>query len=49
MEILPQITRAAGFEWGTGFYINSVLPEDAAEYLRTVVAELRGVELDTGL
>jgi UDPglucose--hexose-1-phosphate uridylyltransferase len=24
----------AGFEWGTGFYINPVLPEEAAEFLR---------------
>ena len=23
MEIIPRMTRIAGFEWGTGFYINS--------------------------
>ena len=34
MEILPQITRAAGFEWGTGVHMNSVAPEDAARSLR---------------
>jgi UDPglucose--hexose-1-phosphate uridylyltransferase len=34
MEILPQITRAAGFEWGTGVHMNSVAPEDAALLLR---------------
>jgi UDPglucose--hexose-1-phosphate uridylyltransferase len=34
MEILPQITRAAGFEWGTGMHMNSVAPEDAARLLR---------------
>ena len=34
MEILPQITRAAGFEWGTGVHMNSVVPEDAARSLR---------------
>ncbi len=34
MEILPQITRAAGFEWGTGVHMNSVAPEDAARLLR---------------
>jgi UDPglucose--hexose-1-phosphate uridylyltransferase len=34
MEILPQISRAAGFEWGTGAHMNSVAPEDAARSLR---------------
>lgn len=34
MEMLPTITKVAGFEWGTGFYINPVIPEDAAEILR---------------
>jgi UDPglucose--hexose-1-phosphate uridylyltransferase len=24
----------AGFEWGTGFYINPTPPEEAAQYLR---------------
>ncbi len=35
-EIIPRITRTAGFEWGTGFYINPVPPEQAAQYLRDV-------------
>jgi UDPglucose--hexose-1-phosphate uridylyltransferase len=34
LEIMPTLTKVAGFEWGTGFYINPVLPEDAAKYLR---------------
>ena len=34
MEILPRVLRPAGFEEGSGFYINSVSPEDAAETLR---------------
>jgi len=34
VEIIPRLTRVAGFEWGTGFYINPVPPESAAEYLR---------------
>jgi len=34
IEIIPRVTRTAGFEWGTGFYINPVPPEAAAEYLR---------------
>jgi UDPglucose--hexose-1-phosphate uridylyltransferase len=33
-EVIPRITRVAGFEWGTGFYINPVPPENAARYLR---------------
>ena len=36
IEIIPRITRMAGFEWGTGFYINPVPPEDAAKYLREI-------------
>ncbi len=33
IEIMPRLTRVAGFEWGTGFYINPTPPEDAAKYL----------------
>lgn len=33
-EIMPKLTMIAGFEWGTGFYINPVPPEDAAKFLR---------------
>jgi UDPglucose--hexose-1-phosphate uridylyltransferase len=36
VEITPRLTRVAGFEWGTGFYINPVLPEKVASYLREV-------------
>ncbi len=39
LEIMPQLTRTAGFEWGSGFHINPVAPEDAARYLRE--AEVR--------
>ncbi len=38
IEIIPRLTRVAGFEWGTGFYINPVPPEQAAEFLRTTEA-----------
>ena len=38
-EIIPKLTRVAGFEWGTGFYINPTAPEDAAEFLREVDIE----------
>lgn len=34
MEILPRLTIAAGFELGTGFYINPTPPEMAASDLR---------------
>ncbi|HEY3398139.1 MAG TPA: DUF4931 domain-containing protein [Armatimonadota bacterium] len=34
LELIPRLTKMAGFEWGTGFYINPVAPEDAARFLR---------------
>jgi len=34
IEILPRITGIAGFELGTGTFINSVAPEDSANILR---------------
>lgn len=37
IEFLPQIARAAGFEWGTGIHVNGVAPEDAARLLRAAV------------
>jgi UDPglucose--hexose-1-phosphate uridylyltransferase len=36
MEILPKLARTAGFEWGTGFYINPTSPEEATRVLRGV-------------
>lgn len=36
IEIFPRLTRVAGFEWGTGFYICPVPPETAAKFLREV-------------
>ena len=33
---MPKLTRVAGFEIGSGFYINPTPPEDAAQYLRDV-------------
>jgi len=33
-EIIPKLTRVAGFEWGTGIYINPTPPEEAAGFLR---------------
>ena len=34
VEVMPRISRVAGFEWGSGFYINPTAPEEAAEVLR---------------
>ena len=35
-EIMPTLTQVAGFEWGTGFYINPTPPEEAAQFLREI-------------
>lgn len=35
LEIIPRTARQAGFEWGTGCFINAVAPERAAAELRT--------------
>jgi len=34
VEVIPKLTEAAGFEWGSGFFINPMPPEEAAERLR---------------
>jgi UDPglucose--hexose-1-phosphate uridylyltransferase len=34
VEILPKLTEVAGFEWGSGFFINPMPPEEAARALR---------------
>ena len=34
LSVIPRLTRVAGFELGTGMFINTVLPEHAAEFLR---------------
>lgn len=34
IEIIPKLTKVAGFEHGTGFYINPTPPEEAAKFLR---------------
>jgi UDPglucose--hexose-1-phosphate uridylyltransferase len=36
LELIPRLTKVAGFEWGSGCYINPVSPEDASAYLREV-------------
>ena len=34
IELMPKLTKVAGFEWGTGFYINPTPPEESAQFLR---------------
>jgi UDPglucose--hexose-1-phosphate uridylyltransferase len=36
IELMPKLTQVAGFEWGTGFYLDSTSPELAAQYLKAV-------------
>jgi len=36
LEFMPKLTRVAGFEWGTGFYLIPTPPELAAQYLKAV-------------
>lgn len=39
VSIIPRLTRVAGFELGSGMFINTVPPESAAEFLRNVRTE----------
>jgi UDPglucose--hexose-1-phosphate uridylyltransferase len=34
IELMPKLTKVAGFEWGTGFYTNPTPPEESAKFLR---------------
>jgi len=36
VSVIPRLTRVAGFELGSGMFINTVLPEAAAEFLRKI-------------
>ena len=40
IEFMPKLTKTAGFEWGTGFYINPTPPEEAARFLREANVEM---------
>lgn len=37
IEIIPKLTKVAGFEWGTGFYICPTPPEESAKFLREAI------------
>ena len=34
LELIPKLTKVAGFEWGSGFFINPTPPEEAERFLR---------------
>ncbi|MEW6408579.1 MAG: galactose-1-phosphate uridylyltransferase [Nitrospirota bacterium] len=36
LSIVPRLSMAAGFELGSGMYINTSLPEDSAKFLREI-------------
>lgn len=38
LQIVPRLTTPAGFEMGSGMFINVALPEETAEFLRNVKA-----------
>ncbi|MGH9862599.1 MAG: galactose-1-phosphate uridylyltransferase [Candidatus Acidiferrales bacterium] len=42
LEFMPKLTKVAGFEWGTGFYINPTPPEESARELRDVELPVKG-------
>jgi UDPglucose--hexose-1-phosphate uridylyltransferase len=44
ISVIPRLTRVAGFELGSGMFINTVLPEAAAEFLRTASADKASAE-----
>lgn len=39
LEVIPKLTKVAGFEWGSGFFINPTPPEDAVKFLRDDAGE----------
>lgn len=36
VSLIPRVSQTAGFELGSGMYINSALPEDSAAFLRSL-------------
>ena len=40
IELVPRLNQIAGFEWGSGFFINPLPPEDAANFLRDTDPDL---------
>jgi len=40
VEIRPRLTTAAGFELGTGIFINTAIPEQTADFLKAAIAQV---------
>jgi len=40
IEVHPRLTTPAGFELGTGIYINTAIPEDTAAFLKPTLAQV---------
>ncbi len=38
MSLIPRVSQPAGFELGSGMYINASIPEKSAEFLRNIMA-----------
>lgn len=36
VTVIPRVTKTAGFEFGSGMFINTALPEESAAFLRSV-------------
>ncbi|ELS31427.1 hypothetical protein FEV09_17345 [Pseudanabaena catenata USMAC16] len=39
LAIVPRVSQVAGFELGSGMYINTAIPEDSAKFLREIDVE----------
>ena len=37
LSVIPRMNRSAGFELGSGMYINSSIPEESATYFRNII------------
>ena len=42
IEIVPRVTRLAGFEWGSGYTINPTPPEEATRFLKDADPDSEG-------
>lgn len=40
LEVIPKLSKVAGFEWGTGLYINPTIPEENAADLREAAPQV---------
>ena len=40
LDIMPKMSKLAGYELGSGVYINSIKPEDATQHLRDSLSNI---------